>query len=91
MIAPLEVPDPLVDGLKQSSSFLWIESPMPHGMSTLHGQSVTPISSEGMMLTTIPPAASARSAATRVAGLPQPLTTVIPRRASSSPAAPASS
>lgn len=43
------------------------------------------------MLTTNPPAASALSAATRVAGLPHPLTNVIPDRASNSPAAPANS
>jgi hypothetical protein len=42
-------------------------------------------------LTTTPPAASARSAATRLAGLPQTLTSVMPSRASSSPAAAARS
>jgi len=39
----------------------------------VHGQSFRPMSRDGTMLTTVPPAASARSAATRVAGLPQPL------------------
>jgi hypothetical protein len=66
-------------------------SPMPQGISTLQGQFSKPISSDGTMLTTSPPAARARSAATRVAGLPHPLTRVTPRRASSSPAAPANS
>ncbi len=61
-------------------------SPMPQGMTTVAGHSADGISSGGMMLTTRPPACSARSAATRVAGLPQPLTSVIPRRARSAPA-----
>ena len=64
---------------------------MPHGMTTVAGQSGSGISSDGRMLTTSPPAATARCAATRVAGLPQPLMTAMPRRASSSPAWPASS
>lgn len=46
-------------------------SPMPQGMTTVAGQSAEGISSGGMMLTTRPPACKARSAATRVAGLPQ--------------------
>ncbi len=67
-------------------------SPMPLGITTVAGQSAAGISPGGMMLTTRqPPAVSARSAATRVAGLPQPLTTVIPSFASSAPASPASS
>jgi hypothetical protein len=49
------------------------------------------MSSVGTMLTTTPSAANALSAATRVAGLPQPLTTVIPFLASISPAAEARS
>jgi hypothetical protein len=60
-------------------------------MRTLQGQFPRLMSSEGTMLTTSPPAASARSAAWRVAGLPHPLTTVMPSFASSSPAAPANS
>lgn len=43
------------------------------------------------MLSTRPFAWMARSAATLVAGLPQPLTTVMPSLASASPACPASS
>ena len=66
-------------------------SPMPQGMRTLQGQFSRLMSSEGTMLTTSPPEASARSAATRVAGLPQPLITVMPSLARSSPAAPANS
>jgi hypothetical protein len=60
-------------------------SPMPHGMTTVAGQSGSGISPGVMMLTTSPPAFTALCAATRVAGLPQPLTTVIPKRARSSP------
>ena len=48
-------------------------SPIPQGIRTLQGQFSVWMSSEGIMLTTVPPAASARSAATRVAGLPHPL------------------
>lgn len=66
-------------------------SPMPHGTTTVAGQSGGGIRSGGMMLNTRPPAAMARSAATRVAGLPQPLTRVMPCCASSAPACPASS
>jgi hypothetical protein len=60
-------------------------SPIPHGTTTVAGQSGGGISSGGTMLKTNPPAATARSAATRVAGLPQPLTTVIPSEASRVP------
>jgi hypothetical protein len=41
------------------------------------------------MLRTVPTAVTARSAATRVAGLPQPLTRAMPRLAMSAPASPA--
>lgn len=66
-------------------------SPMPHGMTTVAGQSEAGISSGGMMLTTRPPASMACWAATLVAGLPQPLITVMPSRARSLPASPANS
>jgi hypothetical protein len=66
-------------------------SPIPQGTTTVAGQSDAGISPGGTMLSTMPPAAIARSAATRVTGLPQPLTTVIPRLARSVPASPASS
>lgn len=61
-------------------------SPMPHGTTTVAGQLPSGITSGGMMLRTSPPAAIARSAATRVAGLPHPLTTVSPSAASNAPA-----
>lgn len=64
-------------------------SPIPHGMTTVAGQSGEGISSGGMMLTTNPPAFTACSAAILVAGLPHPLTTVMPHRAKSAPAWPA--
>src|SRR3954452_4058482 len=51
-------------------------SPIPHGMTTVAGQSGEGISSDGMMLTTNPPAFTACSAAILVAGLPHPLTTL---------------
>lgn len=66
-------------------------SPIPLGMTTVAGQSAGGIWSGGMMLTTRPPEARACSAATLVAGLPQPLTTVTPSRARSAPASPANS
>ena len=66
-------------------------SPIPQGSTTVAGQSDGGISSGGTMLSTRPFAWMARSAATRVAGLPQPLTTVMPSLASASPASPASS
>jgi hypothetical protein len=47
---------------------------MPLGTTTVAGQSDGGISSDGTMLSTRPPARTARSAATLVAGLPQPLT-----------------
>lgn len=61
-------------------------SPMPHGITTVAGQSDGGISSGGTMLTTKPPAFTACSAATLVAGLPQPLMTVMRSRANSAPA-----
>ncbi len=64
---------------------------MPQGITTVAGQSAAGIWSGGMMLSTSPPAPIARSAATRVAGLPQPLTTVMPSFAINAPASPASS
>jgi len=69
----------------------FLASPTPQGITTVAGQSLSGISSGGMMLTTRPPIANARSAANRVAGLPHPLTTVMPNRANVSPASPASS
>jgi hypothetical protein len=66
-------------------------SPIPHGMTTVAGQSAEGIWSGGMTLTTSPPARTARSAATLVAGLPHPLTIVIPSLAINSPAEAASS
>ena len=47
-------------------------SPIPHGMTTVAGQSDEGISSGGMMLTTNPPASTARSAAILVAGAAAP-------------------
>lgn len=69
----------------------FLASPIPLGMTTVAGQSAGGISPDGTMLTTMPPASIARSAATCVAGLPQPLTTVTPILANSAPAAPANS
>ena len=66
-------------------------SPMPHGTTTVAGQSGGGIVSGGTMLRTKPFARIARSAATLVAGLPQPLTRVIPSLARASPASAASS
>src|SRR5262249_980758 len=66
-------------------------SPMPHGTTTVAGQSGGGIVSGGTMLRTKPLARIARSAATLVAGLPQPLTSVMPRLAKASPASAASS
>ncbi len=64
-------------------------SPIPHGITTVAGQSGEGISSGGMILTTNPPALTACSAAILVAGLPHPLTTVMPNRAKRAPAWPA--
>ena len=66
-------------------------SPMPQGTTTVAGQSGGGMWSGGTILNTRPPAAIARSAATLVAGLPQPLTKVIPSEAKSAPASPAHS
>lgn len=64
-------------------------SPMPHGITTVAGQSGEGISSDGTMLTTNPPAFAACSAAILVAALPHPLMTVMPSRAKRAPASPA--
>jgi hypothetical protein len=66
-------------------------APIKSGMLAKQGQFCRLMSSDDTILMTIPCAPIARCAAMRVAGLPHPLTTVIPRRASNSPAAPASS